>query len=419
MKKYLNQKYLSAMLGVSIEYYDVSLYGYMAPILIQVFLPHIEKVSAYFYYFTFELLAALMQILGANFFGKIGDNLGRKKAMYISVIGMCITTFVITILPTFEGVGIMAIFLFVGARAMQSFFLAGEYNGAAIYCLEHEPNRKKHGLISGIYGGFLVIGILIAALVSNIINYFGAEYFRIAYAISLIFAVITYKMRIHMIETPEYLNTIRKKKTSLLSSFKGKNYMSIVIVMLISLFFGILYNLPTRIFNAILPLVIDISTNTIMTINTVLLILYMILLPIFGFLSDKVGVQRIIVIALFSTIVLSYPCIRLISTCEVINIIIAKMAFTVITALFAAPLHAFTQPLFSTLWRYRMLSLSYGFGKCLAMIVLSVIVKMVDYQHNLHYIAYILICFALVLQAIFYVHSKQRKGLTEEKEKYA
>lgn len=417
MKKHFNRKYMPAMIGVAIEYYDVSLYGYMAPILVAVFLPNIEKVSAYFYYFAFELLAAIMQIIGAHFFGKMGDAFGRKKAMYTSVIGMCIATFIITILPTFKTAGILAVLLFASSRAMQSFFLAGEYNGAAIYCLEHEPNRKKHGFISGIYGGCLVSGILLAAFVANIINYFGAEYFRIAYAISLILAIIAYKMRANMLETPEYLNI--QQKPTLLSPLNMGHWMSAVIAISISIFFGLLYNLPTRIFNAILPLVIDISTNAIMTINTLLLVLYMVLLPIFGFLSDKIGVRKIVISALLGTIIFSFPCIKLISTCAIINIIIAKAIFTVITALFAAPIHAFAQNLFATSKRYRMLSLSNGLGKFISIFILSVTVKLVDYQHNLDYIAYILIISALLLLINFYIHAKRQNILEMKEEKYA
>lgn len=184
MKKYYSKKYIPAILGTAIEYYDVSLYGYMAPILVQLFLPNVNKLSAFFYYFGFEVIAAICQIFGAYFFGKIGDTQGRKKAMYYSAIGTSFITFGIAIIPTNDNFGIFAAVMFISCRAMQSFFLGGEYNGGAIYCLEHEEDIKKRSLVSGLYGASTVLGVLIAAVVATSIMYFGKEYFRLAYYLS-------------------------------------------------------------------------------------------------------------------------------------------------------------------------------------------------------------------------------------------
>ena len=102
MKQYLNKLYLPAFCGASIEYYDIALYGYLAPVLTKVFFPHLPKLTAYFFYFFFEFIAHLFQILGARYYGIIGDSKGRKQALYKSMIGTSAITFVIGFLPTYE-----------------------------------------------------------------------------------------------------------------------------------------------------------------------------------------------------------------------------------------------------------------------------------------------------------------------------
>ena len=160
MKKYFKGLYLPAMLGASIEYYDIALYGYMAPVLVQVFFPNLEKTTAYFIYFLFEFIAALFQFIGARFFGFIGDMKGRKPAMFSSMLGISIMTFAIGLLPTYEQIGWVATVFFLACRVLQRFFLGGEYNGGAIYCLEHEENHNRHGMVSGLYCAFTVLGVI-------------------------------------------------------------------------------------------------------------------------------------------------------------------------------------------------------------------------------------------------------------------
>ncbi len=401
MKKYFNKIYLPAMLGATIEYYDIALYGYMAPVLVQVFLPQLPKTTAYFFYFLFEFFASISQLAGAYFYGKMGDNQGRKKAMYYAMLGISCTTFAISILPSYHSIGTLATFLFVTARCMQGFFLGGEYNGGAIYCLEHEQNHKKYGLISGLYCSLTVSGIIAASLIATIINHYGSEYFRIAYAISFLLAIFTYSLRKKIKETSEFLK-IKAASTDLavnkeaLKSSYNSSYNSLFILGISSLFFGISYGMPTRIFNIILPLATGINTSKIMIINTTFLILYMLLLIVFGIVADRLGIVKIMRLASFGTILLTYPMIMLIKTKYLIAIIIAKAVFASLAAAFIAPFHAFAQNLFRTEIRYKHISIGYALGKCVATLVLALSVLIYQHLGNLSGMGLILIILAIV-----------------------
>lgn len=378
------------MLGAAIEYYDIALYGYMAPILVKVFLPHLSKLSAYFYYFLFEFFAVLCQIGGARYYGKMGDIHGRKKAMYYAMLGTSIITFCISILPTYHSIGILATSLFVLCRALQSFFLGGEYNGGAIYCLEHESDRKKYGFISGLYCALTVSGIIVASIIATVINYFGPEYFRVAYAISFVFAIFTYSIRRRITETPEYLKD--HSHTPIDNTYKeiNRSYNRFIAIGIASLFFGILYGLPTRIFNVILPLVTGIDVTQIMLINTFFLFLYMLLLVVFGALSDRVGSRKIMSWAALSSLCLAYPTIMLIDTTFLWAIILSKAIFATLTAAFIGPFHAWAQGIYPAQNRYKGISTAYAFGKCCATLLLALTIFTFDRYNNLWGVASIL-----------------------------
>lgn len=393
MKKYFNKTYLPAMLGTAIEYYDVSLYGYMAPVLIQVFLPDFDKLSAYFYYFAFEIFAALCQITGAYFFGRIGDRKGRRKAMYYSMIGTSFITFFIATIPTYGDLGIYAALLFASCRAVQSFFLGGEYNGGAIYCLEHEKDTAKHSLISGIYGASTVIGVLIAALIATIIMYFGKEYFRLAYVLSLVFAVLTYYLRKNMQETPEY---VAMKKNS--APEKAKNFKSSVFLAigLVSILCGVLYGFPTRIFNVIIPIATDISTISIMVINCITLVIYAFLLIYIGWISQKISSVMAMKKGAILVVLLVIPAVMLIETKYIVAIILAKLIFTILSAFLIAPLHAWTQSISETHNRYRQVSIAYSLGKMGALLILPITILLFEKYSSLLVPSVILIILALI-----------------------
>lgn len=358
---------MPAMLGSSIEYYDIALYGYMAPVLINVFLPAWPKTTAYFIYFLFEFFAALCQVMGARFYGKMGDTFGRKNAMYYAMLGTSCATFAISVLPTYHSIGILAAILFATARAFQAFFLGGEYNGGAIYCLEHENDERKYSLISGLYCALTVTGIVAASLVATIVNYMGPEYFRIAYGISFLLAAATYRIRSRIIETPEY---VRSKAPP--ATVKPFNYnYAFASIIIASLFFGMLYGLPTRILNALLPIALNLNSTQVMTLNTIFLVVYGALLVVFGALGSKIGFQKVMRTATIATLLLSYPLMLLIESKSFMGLILAKAVFATLTAAFIGPFHAWAQSLFQTRQRYKNISTAYSLGKCCSTLLLA------------------------------------------------
>lgn len=404
MKKYFKNLYLPAMFGASIEYYDLALYGYMAPVLVQVFFPALDKTTAYFLYFLFEFIAAIFQFIGASTFGSIGDKRGRRPAMYISMLGISVATFIICLLPTYKQVGIVATLLFMLLRILQRFFLGGEYNGGAIYCLEHESDSKKHGVISGLYCAFTVLGIILASLVALICNTMGTEYFRIAYAFSFFLMIITFKIRTSIKETPIYLKISQDR-----SHDKIKAQKPILKIIVVAVFFGVIYSIPTKVFNALLPISMNISNNEIMLLNTFTLFIYAGLLVFAGVISEKYSVKKMMTAVAFIAFILSYPLISTLGSGSWITIIGVKVIFMALTAFFIGPFHSWAQSLTSPNNRYKTISTSYTIGKCISTLIISLTFIAYEYFNDIKILGILLSLVSIITVRFIYERSVERK----------
>lgn len=359
LKRLRNNYRLAAMIGNALEYYDMSLYGFMTPILVDIFLPDMSKIDAIILTCLTMPLGAFVRPFGALVIGKIGDTYGRKAALLIGIIGMSIVTGLTGLLPTFHSVGAVAPLLMLILRLLQGFFAAGEYNGGAIFVLEYTDNAKK-GFMSGIYCGYTVSGIIAAAAVTTLVSTLPQEYWRIPYLLGFLTGLIGIYIRNYVAETPAFKEIQHKPQTEKVSLFKS--HKALLRTVAVSGLFGALYNFHTILMNSFLPMVTKYSTSTIMYANTCTTIIYMLLLPVSGYFSDKVGIRRWMLYATIAIIILIHPLVSLIHLDDLRWIIFMKVCFAVMTAWFVGPFHAFVQELFSVRMRYSGISVSYSIG---------------------------------------------------------
>lgn len=152
----------AGIIGNLLENYDSALFGLLAPFIAPLFFPDQDPLTSLILTYGMLTLGFFTRPVGSLFFGWIGDLYGRRKALIGSLIGMAMTTFAMGSLPTYAEIGLFApVFLALG-KMLQSFFVAGENAGGAIFVLEH-TNSSKRGLNSGIYDSSSIVGILIAS----------------------------------------------------------------------------------------------------------------------------------------------------------------------------------------------------------------------------------------------------------------
>src|SRR5699024_2503772 len=117
------------------------IYSYLAAIMGKVFYPESAAGTQLILAFATFAIAFLVRPIGGMFFGMLGDRLGRKKILAITLIMMSFATLSIGLLPSYNSIGITAPILLLAARLVQGFSTGGEYSGAMTFIAESTPDK--------------------------------------------------------------------------------------------------------------------------------------------------------------------------------------------------------------------------------------------------------------------------------------
>lgn len=152
-------------IGNALEWYDFAIYGYMAPVISELFFPTGDPFSSLLAVYGAFAAGYLARPLGGIIFGHIGDAVGRKVLMVVSVTVMGAATIGIGLLPTHADIGPLAGMLLVTLRILQGLSVGGEYTGSAVFLAERAPERMRGFLTSFVVAGSTT-GFLLGAAVS-------------------------------------------------------------------------------------------------------------------------------------------------------------------------------------------------------------------------------------------------------------
>lgn len=356
----------SACIGTILEWYDFSLYAYLAAIFAQLFFPVSASLALLLSYGVFAI-GYLARPLGALVLGHLGDTQGRKKALSLSVLLMAVATCGIGLLPSYQTAGISAPLLLLIFRLLQGIAVGGEAFGSACFIVESIPAQQT-GFFSSLIWASSVIGLLLGSLVVFILLIFfqGHLLYSLAWRLPFLLAatsgLIAYYIRSKTKETLAFkclqneclieklpIKTIFLRHKTLISQLMGLYALSALITYLIFIFMPVY-----------LADILGHSRVYANGINTVMLVLLIVLDIFFAWLSDKVGRKPLMLIAASGFMCLSYPLYGMIAHGGFIELITAQLIFTGLAASFQGPLMALTLDLVPVAIRYTVGSLSYN-----------------------------------------------------------
>jgi MHS family proline/betaine transporter-like MFS transporter len=197
-----------AAFSTVVEWYDFTLYLYFATVLSRLFFG--GGGAALLTTLGGFALAYLLRPLGAAFFGQIGDRLGRRRMMLLSVAVMTVTMLGTALLPTYAQIGAAAGWLLFLLRCVMGFSVGGEYTGVVAYLLEGAP-RNRRGLIASFasaaseIGGLLAVGVsalTVSCLSPASLDAWG---WRIPFLVGAVLAASVWIARATMQESPDFL----------------------------------------------------------------------------------------------------------------------------------------------------------------------------------------------------------------------
>ena len=310
----------ASSLGTVFEWYDFYLYATLAPFFAALFFPKENATAALLASFATYAAGFLVRPFGALVFGRIGDLVGRKYTFLVTILVMGLSTAAVGVLPTYETIGMLAPTLLVLLRLAQGLALGGEYGGAATYVAEHAPDEKRGLNTSWIQttatlGFFLSLVVIGACRVGLAEAAFKSWGWRIPFLVSLILLGVSVYIRLKLNESPVFLKMKAEGKGSkapLRESFTKWPNLKIVLIALFGATAGQGVVWYTGQFYALFFLTgtLKIDWKTAYTILAISLALGTGFFVFFGWLSDKIGRKKIMMVGCLLASVSYFPIYR-------------------------------------------------------------------------------------------------------------
>lgn len=320
--------------GNLVEWYDFYVYSFCALYFASEFFPAGDSTSQLLNAAAIFAAGFLMRPIGGWLFGRIADRLGRKRSMLISVTMMCAGSFCIAILPTYQTIGILAPILLLLVRLLQGLSVGGEYGTTATYMSEVALAGRR-----GFFGSFqyvtLIGGQLLAVLVLVILQQFLDEAelkawgWRIPFAIGGVAAIVAVYLRRSLHETST-AETRGRKEAGSISGLWRHHRRAFLIVVGYTAGGSLIFYTFTTYMQKYLVNTAGFSKESASTTMTVVLLVYMLLQPVFGALSDKIGRRNSMLTWGFLSILTTVPLLTAIGTVKD-----PTTAFVLITAALA------------------------------------------------------------------------------------
>ncbi|QDT48280.1 Proline/betaine transporter [Symmachiella dynata] len=361
------KKMFAGAIGNVLEWYDFAVFGFLAPFMSSQFFPSSDATSGLIK--TFGVFAAgyLARPIGGMFFGQMGDRLGRKRALQLSVAAMAIPTSLMTILPTHDQVGLLAPILLVLLRLAQGLSVGGEFIGSCTYLVEvAETDRRASsgswtmfGAVAGILLGSATATLTHMLLTTEQITDWG---WRLPFLGGLLIGIVGWQMRRGLEETSDFVAMQSSGKIESRPVIQAVKEMPFRVLQVagISLSLGVgIYSLfvwmPTYLTHFVKP-----PIPHALLINSLTMLLMLILMPFFGRLADRIGYKSVLSFGSLALVLSAYPLFRWIDGGTMMATIVSMSAFAIFVGALQATLAVAMAELFPPRLRFSGMALGYN-----------------------------------------------------------
>lgn len=361
---------LATLLGNTLEWYDYAAFGFLAHFFSEFYFEQSNFWATLRFTIIGVVVGSLIRPVSGIIFGYLGDRLGRKFALLLSIFCITVPTFIIGMLPTYQQVGIVAPVLLIIMRFLQGLAIGGELSGAMTFVIEYSPPKTR-----AFYGSFVFFGICLGSFL-GVLDYFllhrhlSQEAFhawgwRMIFLLGGVLGIITFMFRRRLLETPVFeglRNSHEILKDPIKTLFQNHKK-SIVKTIGLFLLQGLNYYIMLSFAMIYYVNFIKMSVKEGILMILLFLAALVIIIPIAGWVASKTNPKKVSLIAAFGVLFLSCPLYIMLSHSSLRYI--AVIALGILFGCYKAPLTAVVAHLFPA--NVRFSGISFGLNTAIAL----------------------------------------------------
>ncbi len=304
----------AGLIGNVLEWFDFAVYGYFATDIGKQFFPASDETASQLLALAVFALGFAARPAGSIVLGMVGDRIGRRALLTVSIALMGGATLAIGLLPTYASIGVAAPILLVILRLIQGFSLGGEFTGSMVYTTELASPMLR-GLISSSTAAGTTIGFILGSISAwGVARGLGAEDaaswgWRIPFIGSVLFCVVGWLLRRGITE-PELGEKAKMQRQPVLASLIA-DWKPIVQTFGIVAMTNAAYYLAFTFAVERRKAMTGAAGADFQLANTLSLVVVLMAKPFGGWLSDKVGRRRLMIWLTLATMALVYFALRI------------------------------------------------------------------------------------------------------------
>ena len=363
MKKH--KRILIATAGTFLEWTEFSYYAYLSSMISRLFFSLLNPFLGLMAAFSVFAIGYIFRPLGSIFFGHVGDKYGRRKALQQSIFLMGISSLGLAVIPTYSHAGIYAPLLLIFFRCLQGFAVAGEFNGSAIYLIEHDEHRP---CLASSWTAFaaasgMMAGSFMAYLVQ--LSFMPEWAWRLPFLLGASACFFARLLRGAFPESPEFINQDRADRSAPLKILFSKHrtlfYQSILIVSALGVY---LYTMNIYYANH-LSRYSTLTQNQIRLVISTAQLMVTIFIPLIALTADRFNTKNLLISGLLSAFI-SVPLLYVYSSSLSFSaILFLQIPYALTNVLISIPLFNFLNQIFPTSIRYSGISISWSISMAL------------------------------------------------------
>ncbi|MCX5044341.1 MFS transporter [Aldersonia sp. NBC_00410] len=357
----------ASAIGNAVEWFDYGVYAYLTTHIAASLFP--EGENGVLYTLLGFAVSFLIRPIGGLFWGPLGDKIGRKRVLAMTIILMATSTLAVGLIPSYAAIGIWAPILLYTCRVVQGFSAGGEYGGAATFMAEYAPDKRR-----GFFGSFLEVGTLVGFTVGNVIALLLVNTlddasmqswgWRLPFLLAAPLGLIGMYLRSRMEDTPVFRELEEEQKTEDTAAHVFKDLITKFARPILTLF-GLVIALNVVNYTLLSYMPTYLQTTLGMDESDALLvplfgqIAMLFTLPLFGMLSDRIGRRPMWMFSCIALVIAVIPMYLLIGT----NLAGAIIGFAVLGMLYApqlATISATFPAMFPTIVRFAGVAIGYN-----------------------------------------------------------